>query len=78
MEKISAKEAKVIADDQYGCNTQEDLEVCYKAIKRDAGLGLYTVVLDRAITKQASIELRDEGYHVTVLSGKTHIGWISA
>lgn len=75
MEKISAKEAKAIADQRDVGNTERDLKVCYSAIKRDAGLGLYKVILDQEITKKASIELRDNGYIVTILSGKTHIGW---
>lgn len=77
MEKFSAKEAKTVADIFSESNTQEDLKVCYMAIKRDSRLGLYTTILDTAITKNAAKELREEGYHVTILSGKTHIGWIS-
>ena len=75
MEKISAKEAKEIADLRDVGNTEKDLKACYSAIKRDAGFGLYKVILDQEITKKASVELRDNGYSVTVLSGKTHIGW---
>lgn len=75
MEKITAKEARKIADIFDERNTEADLEDCYKNIKNAASLGAFRVLLDKKVTKKTLEELRKSGYTAFVLTGKTHISW---
>lgn len=75
MEKITAKEARKMADSFDEGNTEEDLEECYKNIKSAASLGAFSVLLDKKVTKRTLEELREAGYTAFVLTGKTHISW---
>lgn len=76
MEKITAKEARKMADSFDEGNTEADLEECYKNIKTAASLGAFSVSLDKKVTKRTLEELREAGYTAFVLTEKTHITWL--
>ncbi|APD20245.1 hypothetical protein AM24_047 [Acinetobacter phage AM24] len=76
MEKITAKEARKMADSFDERNTEADLEECYKNIKNAASSGAFSVLLDKKVTKRTLEELRKSGYAAVVLTGKTHISWL--
>ncbi|QVG64282.1 hypothetical protein Bestia_00049 [Acinetobacter phage Bestia] len=75
MEKITAKEARKMADSFDEGNTEADLEECYKNIKSAANSGAFSISLDKKVTKRTLEELREAGYTAFVLTGKTHISW---
>lgn len=76
MEKITAKEARKMADSFDEGNTEADLEECYKKIKSASSSGAFSISLDKKVTKRTLEELRKSGYTAFVLTGKTHISWL--
>lgn len=76
MEKISAKEARKMADSFDEGNTKADLEECYKNIKSAASSGQFSISIDKKVTKRTLEELREAGYTAAVIGGRTHIAWL--
>lgn len=60
---ISAKEARKIADDINGKQTNKELQEIYSLIKNASGNGKYSLNINKC-SKSAEIELISNGYNV--------------